>query len=416
MIEELHLRYGSWLDLVCGAALLLVVVIGIALVANARRRRVLAIFGVDAIRARDWLRACASRRRRRAWLLVLALGLCGVAMMQPRGDPEQQEFRVEARDLAIVLDVSRSMLAEDLRPNRLERMKDAIASLADDLRGTRVGLIAFAGGAETICPLTSNYSYFKSALRNVTTESAERGGTEIGDAVRKAVRLLGYSASGDDEAQPRDGDDDSDSDSDSDSEIGRRVLDDEERRNRRAFADILLITDGENHGIDPGYAVRDARAQGIEVYIAGVGSPDGTTIPIRGPAGRVELLKYKGEVVRTRLDDDGLANLAGPHNYIRVRTDNVDLASIYDEVIAARGGREIVEQHQVFSEYFQPFLLSGLGFYLLFIALAERPRRQRSARWIENDAGDGESRDDTANDTASRAESNAAATRAEARV
>jgi len=371
VIEKFQFRWGTWEDLASGVVILLLIVFAASFHASVRRRRVLGIFGIDLDRASGWLRACARRRRIRAGLLVAALSCAGAAALQPRGNPEKADFTTRARDLAVVVDVSRSMLAEDLKPNRLERIKGEIARLAENLLGDRVGLIAFAGSAETLCHLTSSYSHFKSVLLNVDTNSADRGGTEIGDAIRKAVQLLGFTDS---------------THRSEESDVGKTVVEDEQERESHAFADILLITDGENHGLDPKYAVADAAANGVGLYIVGLGSRDGTPIPIRDKNGKVDYVRHQGEIVRTRLDETGLmelVNQAPRGRYLPVGTDNPDLVDFYEKTIAQETGREIVQERITWTELFQPFLLVGLLFYLLHLAVPERPARARSIRLME---------------------------------
>lgn len=371
MIEQFEFRFGTWGDVASAVVLVVLVVFGLGVWGNFRRRRVLGIFGVDLGRAAEWLRACARRRWIRASLLAAALSCAAAAALQPRGNPEKAEFTTRARDLAVVIDVSRSMLAEDLKPNRLERVKDEITRLAENLSGDRLALIAFAGSAETICHLTSSYSHFKSVLQNIDHNSADRGGTEIGDAIRKAVEVLGYT--------------DAELEGDS-SGIGKTVIEEEQDRTEESFADILLITDGENHGLDPKYAVADAAANGIGLYVVGIGSPSGTPIPIRDESGKRDYVRHNGEIVRTKLDEAGLKALviqAPRGQYLPVGIDNPDLVDFYENTIARETGREIILERVTWTELFQPFLLAGLFFYLLYLAVPERPSRARSIRLME---------------------------------
>ena len=159
----------------------------------ARRRHTLAVFGYDEVRSRTWLQSLTRRRWQRAILLGVAVVFFTAAAVQPRCNPDEQNYKTASRDIAVLLDVSRSMLAVDLQPSRLERAKDEIMRLADRLHGDRLGLVVFAGDAVIKCPLTRNYSYFKSTVRHVTSNSASQGGTRIGDAIRKALTdLLGF--------------------------------------------------------------------------------------------------------------------------------------------------------------------------------------------------------------------------------
>jgi Ca-activated chloride channel family protein len=339
----------------------------------ARRRAILEVFGLDASRAREWLSACTRRRWLRATVLAVAIGFLAAAAVQPRSNPEKTQFKSTARDIAVLLDVSKSMLAEDLQPNRLERAKLEIARLSERLKGDRIGLIAFAGKASILCPLTSNYSYFKSVVRNVSTRSAEQGGTRIGDAVRKALDdLLGAGG----KALPAAGEE----------RRSESILEEEMRAERKAFADILLITDGEDHDSYPERAAATAARADVGLYIVGLGSEHGAPIPVRSREGRLEYLTYKGEIVRTSLNSKALMELThiAPRGaYLPAGTDNFDLVDFYEKTLGREKGREVVEEHVSWTEIFQPFLLAGFILYLLYLALPERPARRPAAALVE---------------------------------
>ena len=233
MFEQFEMpAVDPWVHLVLWAAPLLLVLTAWSM---ARRRHTLSVFGYDAARSGAWLKSLARRRWRRALLFSLAIVFFTIAAVRPRCNPESETFKTASRDIAVILDVSRSMLAGDLQPSRLERAKDEIMRLADHLHGDRVGLVVFAGDAVIKCPVTRNYSYFKSIVRHITTKSASQGGTRIGDAVRKTLDdLLGFHGST--------------SGLDTKGAAGRRDGDADEMRGEKAsFADILLITDGEDH-------------------------------------------------------------------------------------------------------------------------------------------------------------------------
>src|SRR5262245_10354754 len=163
-------------------------------------------------RVRRWMRAAA---------LLTSLGATCIALARPGWDPTPQKILRSGRDVAVLLDVSRSMLAEDLKPNRLERAKIAVRDLLDAAQGDRVGIIAFAGSASVRCPLTTDYSFARLALDNLSPETVPLGGTLIGDAIRAA-------------------------------------LDDLFKDGQDRFRDIVLITDGEDHDSFPVQAASEA--------------------------------------------------------------------------------------------------------------------------------------------------------------
>ncbi|MEM7231601.1 MAG: VWA domain-containing protein [Planctomycetota bacterium] len=343
----------------------------------ARRRQVLERFGIDMSRYRDWVRAGAQRRWLRTTVMILCLGSLGVAAMRPRCNPEKTTFRQQARDVAVLVDVSRSMLAEDLRPNRLERAKLELDRLCDRLKGDRIGLIAFAGDAVIQCPLTSNYSYFKSSLRGLSPRSASQGGSKIGDAVRKALSdLLGV------DTKVR-------SSEEKETKAGETVLDAELRDERqRAFADILMITDGEDHDSYPLRAAEQAAEANVGIYVVGLGDEAGTPIPIRNESGQVSYLKYKGDVVQTKLDATMLQEMilkAPRGSFTRAGTQNFDLVEIFEQTIGKEEGREVLEENVAWTEIFQVFVLAGFACYLIYLSIPERPSRRAAeiteAQW-----------------------------------
>src|SRR4030043_870416 len=122
----------------------------------------------------------------KAFLLIAAFTSIVLALTEPRWNPQTQKIKRKGRDVCILLDTSRSMLADDIKPNRLERSKIAIADLMETLAGDRIAIVTFAGNSVVKCPLTQDYAFVRMALADISTESTSRGGTMVGDAIRKA--------------------------------------------------------------------------------------------------------------------------------------------------------------------------------------------------------------------------------------
>jgi Ca-activated chloride channel family protein len=386
MLQQFELAPDArvWIHLVWAAPF----VIALCAWAMAQRRRRLEVFGYDPERSGPWLESLRRRRWRRALVLALGLLFLAAAAVQPRSNPERKTYKTQARDLVVLLDVSRSMLAEDIQPNRLERAKLELERLCENLRGDRVSLIAFAGDAVVKCPLTASYSYFKSVLRSTDTKSANQGGTKIGDAVHKALRdVLGLTtrgAGGVGDSTEGSGDPKGATDSDGDPakpKAGETVLDAERRKDKEMFADILLITDGEDHDSYPIHAARQAALHNLGIYVVGLGDENGSTIPIRNSRGEMELLKSRtGEVVNSKLDSKTLQEMvsAAPRGfYWPVGTGHFNLADFYQKTIGQESGRGVDEEHVTWTEIFQPFLFAGLVLYSAYLFLAERPSRGR---------------------------------------
>ena len=200
----------------------------------------------------------------KAIMLVCAFVSVVIALTEPKWNPRPQQIKRAGRDIVILLDTSRSMLAEDIKPNRLERSKIAIADLLAKLQGDRLAIVTFSGNATVRCPLTQDYAFVRTTLADITTETNAMGGTLIGDAVRKAATT---------------------------------VFD----QKNRQYKDIILITDGEEHqGYEsfPEQAAKDAAQEGIRIIAIGLGDEtEGARIPITGPDGKTTFLTYKGKEV-----------------------------------------------------------------------------------------------------------------------
>jgi Ca-activated chloride channel family protein len=271
--------------------------------------------------ARQWLKGS---------FVLLGLAAIIVAGARPRFGVYFEKIVQRGVDCFICLDVSRSMLAEDVAPNRLQRAKSDIRDLLKKLAGDRVGLIVFAGKPVVKVPLTTDDAFFRSVLDEVDTRSAPRGGTLIGDAIRKAM-----------EAMPPRADND-------------RI--------------IVLISDGEDqesYAID---AAKQAAEKGIKIFTLGLGdSTEGARIPLRGDSGGLTYLKEDDNKEHwSKTDQDLLKQIAlatGGAN-IPAGTKTYDLGQIYEDHLAnlARGEEENIKRKR-FREQYQIFL--GLGLALL---------------------------------------------------
>ncbi len=292
----------------------------------------------------------------KAVLLVLGFTSIVVALTEPKWNPQPQQIRRKGRDVVILLDTSRSMLAEDIKPSRLERSKIAILDLLEVLAGDRIAIITFAGNATVKCPLTQDYAFVRMALADISTESTSRGGTQIGDAIRKATD---------------------------------EVFD----KQSREYKDLILITDGEDHDSFPVQAAQKAAKDGVRIIAIGLGDDaTGSRIPITGPDGKgsptqnsalggpqTTFLKYKGQEVWSKLDSDMLREVAyategGKYLSVAPGT-TMDLGRIYQDLIASAEGRELESMTMMkYDEKFQIFI--GLAIVLLMseVLVSERKR------------------------------------------
>jgi Ca-activated chloride channel homolog len=265
----------------------------------------------------------------KACLLITAFIFIVIALTEPKWNPKSQQIKRRGRDICILLDTSKSMLAEDIKPSRLERSKIAIRDLLDTLQGDRIAIITFAGNATVKCPLTQDYAFVRMVLTDISTESTSRGGTMIGDAIRKAAE---------------------------------DVFD----RQSREFKDIVLITDGEDHDSFPVQAAEKAAETGIRIIAIGLGDEnEGARIPVTGANGEKTFLKYQGQEVWSKLDADTLrkvvyATEGGKYLSVLPGT-TLDLGQIYEGLIATAGKRELESTTMIqYDERFQIFLALGL--------------------------------------------------------
>jgi Ca-activated chloride channel family protein len=279
----------------------------------------------------------------KAVLLICAFAVIVAAITEPRWNPKSLEIKGRGRDVVILLDTSRSMLAEDIKPSRLERAKIAIGDLLDKLGGDRIAIMTFAGNAAVKCPLTQDYAFVRMALADISTESNSRGGTAIGDAIRKATE---------------------------------EVFD----KQSREFKDLILITDGDDHDSFPVEAAQKAAAMGIRIIAIGLGNEnEGSRIPITGPDGKTTFLKYKGQEVWSKLDADTLRKVAAATTggrYIGIEPGTtLDLGEIYQELVASAQKRELESTTMItYDERFQIFLAAGIILLISEVLISERKK------------------------------------------
>ncbi len=312
------------------------------MIAWRRRRLAVARFAQSGLAERIGLRSAPVRSVMRAASALLALGFITVALARPQWDPMPAPVERKGRDVVFLIDVSRSMLARDLPPSRLERTKLWVNDLAQSLKGDRVGIVAFAGAASIRCPLTTDYAFFRLTLDELDTRSAPRGGTNIGDAIRKTITDV-FKA-------------------DADSISNHR--------------DIVLITDGEDQESLPVEAAQRARELGIRIIALGIGSDSGATIPIENDRGREQTLNYGGEAVRTAQDSETLRSVATASAggvYLNVGTGTIDLEQVYADLIRGAEQMSIEEVETVrYREGFQYLLAVALGLLCLEVLIRDR--------------------------------------------
>ncbi|HIK95814.1 MAG TPA: VWA domain-containing protein [Planctomycetes bacterium] len=284
----------------------------------------------------------------KAILVMTAVTLLIVAIARPRFGFDLKEISSRGVDLFVLLDVSRSMLAEDVKPNRLERAKSDILDLLQKLEGDRVGLIVFAGAPVVQVPLTTDQGFFKIALEDVDSDSAPRGGTLIGDAIRKALASM-------------------------------------ETRSDRDQA-IVLITDGGDQDSFPAEAAKQAAERNVRIITVGLGDvAEGARIPQRAESGGLTFVQHEGQEVWSKMDESLLEQMATTTQgaYVPAQRLRYDLGQIYDDQLARLTQGDIsTEQRKRYREQFQMFAIPAFLLLLLEMWIPGYRRRQTSDREV----------------------------------
>src|SRR5881392_79852 len=250
-------------------------------------------------------------------LLGLSFGLLSLA--QPRWGYTFEDVKLKGLDLLVAVDTSRSMLSNDVQPNRLDRVKLAVQDLLNELQGDRVGLIAFAGRAFLQAPLTIDYDAVVEAINDLDTKTIPEGGTNISSAIALATQSFGKSAT------------------------GNRAL--------------IIFTDGEELSGDAVKMAKEAADAGVRIFTVGVGTPQGSLIPIIGDDGQTAFVKDSaGQVVKSKLDDKRLREIAqatggfyihlesGPRTMQQVQTEG--LAKMQATEMDVRLSRQPIERYE----------------------------------------------------------------------
>ena len=280
-------------------------------------------------------------------IIILAFSALVVALARPTwGEKQVQEVSQSGRDLIFLLDVSRSMLATDIKPNRLERAKIAIRDVLATRHGDRVALIAFAGDNTILCPLTLDYGFFKLMLDDAGPHSVGKGGTLMGDALRMVMR---------------------------------DVIDKQDSK----YKDIILITDGEDHESFPIEAASEVGKRGITLYTIGLGSDTmGARVPVNDERHQRNFVKYGGQEVWSKLNPDTLrqmANATPNGRYLNVGTGAIDLGEVYNEL--SRTAEKTIlgkEKIALAKERFQIFLALALLLLCIEMLISDKSKAKQT--------------------------------------
>jgi Ca-activated chloride channel family protein len=306
------------------------------------KRRAMAKFGTLDLMKKLSRNTSRGRQITKISLILISILFLVIAMSRPQIGTKIEEVKREGVDVLVAIDVSKSMLARDIPPSRLDKAKHEVESFIERLRGDRIGLIAFSGVAFVQCPLTLDYGAAKIFLDIMDPELIPTPGTAIGQAIEKAIE----------------------------------TFDQQERK----YKVLVLITDGEDHGEDVMKYAEEAERQGIVIYTVGIGSPQGEPIPEDAGSGFKK--DHQGEVVITKLDEFSLEKIAlqTGGKYFRASTGEDELDKIYDD-IAQMEKKELGSlQFSQFEDRFQYLVIFVLILLLIEFLLPERVKVKQEWR------------------------------------
>jgi Ca-activated chloride channel homolog len=316
------------------------------LAASARRRKSLAAIGDPALVEKLTANVSLAARRWKTSLALGAVALLALALARPQFGTRVETVVSRGQDIVVAVDLSQSMLAEDVVPSRLERARLSILRLIQRLDGDRIGLVAFAADAFVQSPLTIDYSAAGMFLDAMHPDLISVQGTDLGAALRVSLDAL-------------------------------------EKGGREAGV-VLIVTDGEDHEEDFESQLARAAEMGVRVHVVGVGTTEGVPIPVFDPQGRRTgfLRDEEGAVVTTRLGDQTLRTVAERTGarYVRAGAGGSALDDLFEELAGGEG--EAIEGRRVtlFEEQFQIFL--GLALALLVAEWLLPERRNRVPAWV----------------------------------
>ncbi|MDD5428756.1 MAG: VWA domain-containing protein [Candidatus Omnitrophica bacterium] len=282
----------------------------------------------------------AERKAVKMILVTVAAALMVFSLARPQWGFEWKETKMRGLDILIAVDVSKSMLATDVKPNRLERTKLAIKDLVKKLNGDRVGLIAFSGTAFLQCPLTIDYNGFLLTLDDLNINTIPRGGTSISGAIREAINVF--------------------------------------KGQDKKYKTLIIITDGDDLEGDPLNAAKEALDQGMRIYCVGVGTFEGALIPVADERGsRGWVADKSGNVVKSKLNEELLKSVAisTGGSYVRATQSDFGLVLLYDKSISRLEKRDIEgKMNKQYQERYQYFLVIALIILLVEPFISERKR------------------------------------------
>lgn len=281
----------------------------------------------------------------RAWIVIAALAFLIIAAAGPQINGGKEIVKIRGIDLVVAIDVSNSMLATDLKPNRIEKAKLALTDLLSHLEGDRLGVVVFAGEPVTNLPLCEDRGAAEMIINSISTDAIRMQGTAVGAAIEHAVKSFG------------------------EGEAGRGQA-------------IIIISDGENHEDDAVEAARQATEKGIIVCTIGIGSTEGTTIPVKDENGNITTKKDEnGQTVVTKLNDQTLKEIARAGNGTYVRATNADLGltTIMGQLRELSKTTKETERFTSYTPVFYVVVILAVALLIFELLVSEVKRKPKNA-------------------------------------
>jgi Ca-activated chloride channel family protein len=273
-----------------------------------------------------------SKIKRKNWLLLSAVGFLILALAKPQWGYSIEKVKQQGLDIILAVDVSKSMLTQDVKPDRLQRTKLAIKDLLKKVKGDRLGLMAFAGDAFMVCPLTNDYNGFHMSLDDLDINSIPKGGTNVAAAIREALKTFGAE--------------------------------------QLKFKALVILTDGEEMQGDALQAVKEARDKGVRIFTIGIGTKEGELIKVLDEQGDMRYLKDdKGHYVKSQLNEELLQKIAYESSGAYVRSSGAEfgLDYLYTKEFSQWAKRDLEEKDQKkYHEQYQWFV----GLATIFLGLS----------------------------------------------
>jgi len=338
----MNFEYDIWLYLTPLIALL---VIGLIVFGLRRRESLLVQFAAQRLLSQLTEKASYKRTLVKAGLILLSIIAICLALARPQYGVEWSERKARGLDIVFVIDTSKSMLATDIRPTRLERAKLAIIDLVERLESDRIGLVAFAGRAFLQTPPTLDYSAFRESLDSINSGIISSGGSDLGNALSEAEKAF-----------PVDNN----------------------------YKVVVLLTDGEDLGGNAIDVAKKSAANAIKVYAIGIGTPEGDYLRIENELGTEEFVRdSSGQPVRSQLDEATLQKIAELTGGSYSRLSSQSLEALYSSVIATLPREERkAELQETPIERFQWALAAALIFLVLEMLTRSRHTRRVQSIWI----------------------------------